>query len=119
MLGSLLLCLRERESVDAIILNGDIPSDDNQEKNFMEVLGVFVKTGIKIYIQPGSHEQLSIYKKTVKIFSKSVINCVEHRFALINGYKVGFIPGSDVLSPTGGFILLKDRKEIPAWKKKL
>ncbi len=50
-----------KEKVDAIVLNGDTPSDKDQYKNLVSILNIFTKTKKKVFIQPGSHEHYDHY----------------------------------------------------------
>ena len=109
-----------KENVDAIVLAGDIASDEKQTKNLTEILKIFSKTSKKIYVRPGNHEQYADYYSALKKFkkNKSIIDCSKNPILKFNGQKILFLPGSGVAhAPGAGFMLLWSRKQLNRAKK--
>lgn len=105
------------KDVDAIILNGDIPSDKNQYSNFIGIVNVFVKTKKKIFLQPGSHESYKDYTKVIKKFKNKVVDCTKNQKHKLKKRNLVFLPSSIGSAPGSGYRVLKDRKQVSKWNK--
>ncbi len=116
----------ERESVDTIILAGDIP--DDTKTNFKKILSSFNKLDIPTIVFPGSHENSFTYESTLKEFnnSSSLIDASkrENQHIRLKEHDLFIIPGSHVVSAgstsyKGGNMWLLDKRRTPQAKARL
>lgn len=107
--------LKER-GVERLIFNGDIgeAGDLHESQEFTaRILEVVGQSGLESYVQPGSHETLSVYGTVVSLLSQkygNIMDMTREPFVDLAGYRVLFLPGSDVHS--GGEYHL--RSDIPS-----
>ncbi|MCX6774533.1 MAG: metallophosphoesterase, partial [DPANN group archaeon] len=108
----------KKSDVDAIVLAGDTPSEEKQGQSLTKILKIFVKTGKKVFILPGSHEQYVPYYAALKKSSK-VTDCTKTFVAKIDYQKIVFIPGADSTASGAGFKILRDRKQYKRFRKRV
>jgi len=108
----------KKSDVDAIVLAGYTPSDKNQRQSLTKILKIFTKTGKKIFILPGSHEQYIPYYAALTKFKK-VTDCTKTFIAKLNNQKIVFIPGADSTAPGAGFRILENKKQYLRFKRRV
>jgi len=103
--------------VERLILNGDIGEhaetlQESQEYS-ARILEAVAESGLESYVQPGSHETLhgfGIVVDTIAQKHSNIVNMLRTPSIDISGYRLAFLPGSDVHS--GGEYHL--RADIPS-----
>lgn len=89
---------------ERLILNGDIGEFGELEKSqaFSErILEAVGRSGLEAYVQPGSHETIAGYGTIVSILSQqygNIHDMTRESSVDIAGYRLLFLPGSDVHS---------------------
>ncbi len=110
--------------VERLVLNGDIGEAGNVQESqeyTARILEPVIRSGLETYIQPGSHETLSGFGVVVDTLSQkhnSLVNMLHTPFVDFAGYRLAFLPGSDVHSggeyhlqaelPSGQYAVLKE-----------
>lgn len=91
--------------VERLILNGDIGEAaellEDSQRFTGEIIETAGKSGLETYVQPGSHETLAGYEPVVDILSvrySNIIDMLRTSFVDLAGYRLLFLPGSDVHS---------------------
>ncbi len=108
----------KKANVDAIVLAGDTPAEEKQRQSLIKILKIFSKTGKKVFILPGSHEQYVPYYAALKKF-KNVTDCTKTFVAKLNDQKIVFIPGADSTASGAGFKMLRDKKQYKRFRKRV
>jgi UDP-2,3-diacylglucosamine pyrophosphatase LpxH len=95
--------------VDALVLNGDL-GESIQHIAFTIMSAA--KTGLPVYVQPGSHEEAADYITVMHEVAKqhpNVIDCLKNPKIEHNDHHAVFLPGSDWTS--GGDFYLRAKQE--------
>ncbi len=90
-----LIAKLQQGNIDAIILNGDVGESPD---HVAFTLNAAARTGLPVYVQPGSHEEIAAYVPVVDALSSrysNIIDCVKHPKHIVNGQHLVFLPGSD------------------------
>ena len=91
----------KEQGADALIYNGDLVGDQlgvNKQTYFAVILEAGLKTGLPVFVQPGSHEEVRDVVPVISDLSSKYSNLVsalrdpKHE---AKGHHVVFLPGSD------------------------
>ncbi len=91
--------------VERLVLNGDIGEhaetlQESQEYS-AKILHAVGRSGLESYVQPGSHETIYGFGSVIDTLSQehsTIINMLRHSCVDLAGYRLAFLPGSDVHS---------------------
>ena len=89
-------------SLDAIVFNGDAPSDISAptDAHFLEIcrlLAIYDKIGIPVFWLPGNYEDYFAYNTSFRLKDESLENVIDVSTTgkcAFNGYDLIFVPGS-------------------------
>jgi len=104
----------KKSDVNAIVIAGDAPRYENQKASLTKILRIFSKTGKKVFVFPGSHENVKIYESVLKRFKSKIIDCTldKNRKVKIGDYDIVFLPGSDWLGAEDAGFVLRDSRTV-------
>ncbi len=98
--------LQSEGEATSFIFNGDIAGEQfcgqnkiDEDNYIATILNEAAKTGLEIYVQPGSHEELAHFDPPVQILSRrygNIINVLEHPKIEKDDHCLVFLPGSDI-----------------------
>jgi hypothetical protein len=107
-----LLAKYRREGVDAVIVNGDLGDTPAEIRSVLAPLG---RVRVPCYVIPGSHEPVTAYRAGMAAVRKRnprIRDCLRSQRHALKGWDLCFLPGSDWMSVTGGFMLGDDARHL-------
>ena len=100
-----LVAMLKNNNVDALVLNGDI---GEETAHVVYTLRTAALSGLPVYAQPGSHEDVPSYVEAMEHLQwkyPNIIDCVQHPKHEQNDHHVIFLAGSDVTAGAGSFLI--------------